>query len=63
MVAWLIRLVVLVVLSAPVIEARAQSLPPPAPPSTPSDTLLKAEELDQLVAPIALYPDTLLARC
>src|SRR5215475_6574904 len=31
----------------------------PAPPAGP--TLLKPEELDQLVAPIALYPDPLLA--
>jgi hypothetical protein len=30
-------------------------------PATPAGSSLKAEELDQLVAPIALYPDTLLA--
>jgi len=33
----------------------------PAQSSTPAAQLLKAEQLDQLVAPIALYPDTLLA--
>jgi hypothetical protein len=39
--------------------AMAQSPPPPAAAS--SDQLLKAEELDALVAPIALYPDNLLS--
>src|SRR5579862_9356627 len=39
--------------------AQAQTSAPSA--SAPSQQLLKAEELDQLVAPIALYPDTLLA--
>src|SRR4029453_6020570 len=39
---------------------------PPAPaaaaaPTTPAAELLKPAELDGLVAPIALYPDTLLA--
>ncbi|MGC2319488.1 MAG: DUF3300 domain-containing protein, partial [Bradyrhizobium sp.] len=44
--------------------APAQTPTPPAPASPPADQsqqLLKAEELDQLVAPIALYPDALLA--
>jgi hypothetical protein len=40
--------------------APAQTQAPP-PASDQSQPLLKAEELDQLVAPIALYPDTLLA--
>ena len=31
-------------------------------PAASSDQLLKPEELDALVAPIALYPDTLLAQ-
>jgi hypothetical protein len=31
------------------------------PASAPAQQLLKAEELDQLVAPVALYPDALLA--
>ena len=39
--------------------AQAQTSAPPA--SAQSQQLLKAEELDQLVAPIALYPDALLA--
>jgi hypothetical protein len=45
------------------IEARAQSAPPPTPAAAPaaSQQLLKAEELDQIMAPIALYPDALLA--
>lgn len=39
--------------------AHAQT--PTSPASGQSQQLLKAEELDQLVSPIALYPDTLLA--
>ena len=58
MAARLTRLVAIVALSMFVLQVHAQSLPPTAPSSTPSNTLLKAEELDQLVAPIALYPDT-----
>src|SRR5689334_24897642 len=41
--------------------ATAQTPASPAPASTQADQLLKAEELDALVAPIALYPDTLLS--
>ena len=41
------------------VAANAQT--PATPASTSSDQLLKAEELDALVAPIALYPDTLLS--
>ena len=37
----------------------AQNQAPPA--VAPSEQLLKPEQLDALVAPIALYPDTLLA--
>jgi Protein of unknown function (DUF3300) len=39
--------------------AHAQTAAPPA--NAQSQQVLKAEELDQLVAPIALYPDALLA--
>ncbi len=43
-------------------HAQTPPAPPPASPtSDQSQPLLKAEELDQLVAPIALYPDALLA--
>ena len=35
--------------------------PAPAPAAAPSQPMLKAEELDQITAPIALYPDALLA--
>jgi hypothetical protein len=42
-------------------HANAQSQPAPAPASSPSQSLLKPEQLDALVSPIALYPDTLLA--
>ena len=36
--------------------------PAPPPASEPSPNILKAEQLDQLLAPIALYPDALLAQ-
>ena len=52
--------VFLVILLAP-IGALAQTSPPPVAPAAPSAPLLKPDELDQLVAPIALYPDPLLA--
>ena len=45
--------------------AQAQSAPAtPAPAAavSPTQDLLKAEQLDQLLAPIALYPDNLLAQ-
>src|SRR5689334_4901133 len=45
--------------------ALAQNQPAPPPAATPAaasgDQLLKPEELDALVAPIALYPDNLLS--
>jgi hypothetical protein len=41
--------------------ANAQGQPASTPASTSSDQTLKPEQLDALVAPIALYPDTLLA--
>ncbi len=44
----------------PIAAANAQT-PAPPPASDQSQQLLKAAELDQLVAPIALYPDALLA--
>ena len=43
-----------------IVTVQAQTAPPPVAPDA-SQQLLKAEELDQLVAPIALYPDALLA--
>jgi hypothetical protein len=45
-------------------EAQAQTAQPAATPAAApaaAQPLLKAEELDQLMAPVALYPDTLLA--
>jgi hypothetical protein len=47
--------------------AMAQAQPAPAAPApaaaaSPAQDLLKAEQLDQLLAPIALYPDNLLAQ-
>jgi len=51
-----------VIASAAKAQTPAQSQSQPAPASAPADQLLKAEELDALVAPIALYPDTLLSQ-
>ena len=46
----------------PAADAISQTPPAPASAATPAAAdLLKAEELDQLVAPIALYPDALLS--
>jgi hypothetical protein len=54
------------------VAAWAQDTPTPTPPAsanvsaplatTPDAPPLKSEEIDALVAPIALYPDTLLAQ-
>jgi hypothetical protein len=54
----LIALVVVLIISPP-FAALAQNQTPSAAAS--SEQLLKAEELDALVAPIALYPDALLS--
>jgi hypothetical protein len=51
-------------ISAPIIAVAQTSEPgnsPPAVLSQPSNQLLKPEQLEALVAPIALYPDDLLA--
>jgi hypothetical protein len=48
-----------VLTAMPIATVHAQT--PVAPASAQSQQLLKAEVLDQLVAPIALYPDALLA--
>ena len=59
MVLWTIRSLALALVILAPIGAKAQTA---APPATASNTqVLKAAELDQLVAPIALYPDPLLA--
>ncbi len=58
-----IGLVSLVLLCALHNSAFAQTAPPPAQPaSTPSEQLLNSQQLDALVAPVALYPDTLLSQ-
>ena len=56
----LVALVLAFLILAP-FTASAQNQPPPAPAAASSDQLLKPEQLDALVAPIALYPDNLLA--
>jgi hypothetical protein len=57
-----VRVVVLALLSALPGAALAQTSPPPAQQAaTPSQQLLSNQQLDALVAPIALYPDTLLS--
>jgi Protein of unknown function (DUF3300) len=51
-------------ISAPIIAVAQTSEPGNSPPTVqpqPSDQLLKPEQLEALVAPIALYPDDLLA--
>jgi len=40
----------------------APAAPAPAAAASPAQDLLKAEQLDQILAPIALYPDNLLAQ-
>jgi len=48
--------------SVPALAQNQPAAPPAAAPAaTSGDQLLKAEELDALVAPIALYPDNLLS--
>jgi hypothetical protein len=58
-------LLVLVIMVAGAVGAAAQQPATPAspapPPSQPDQALLKPEQLEALVAPIALYPDALLA--
>jgi len=58
--SWVLRLSVFTFLMLAPFAAVAQG-PSSNPPATTSDQLLKPEELDALVAPIALYPDTLLS--
>src|SRR5262249_54725212 len=52
---WLVAILLLIVPSALVAQAQTPQTP------TSTDQLLKPEQLDALVAPIALYPDTLLS--
>ncbi len=47
--------------AAPV-ASTAPTPPPPATAAAPSEAVFSREELDQMVAPIALYPDPLLAQ-
>ena len=57
-------LLALAIMAATAAGAAAQqpaATPPPPPSSQPDQTLLKPEQLEALVAPIALYPDALLA--
>ena len=59
MISWAKSLPLLLLLLVLPISAQAQS---PSPAPAPADQMLKPEELDALVAPIALYPDTLLSQ-
>jgi Protein of unknown function (DUF3300) len=57
-------LLALIIMGASVVGAAAQqptTSSPAPPPSQPDETLLKPEQLEALVAPVALYPDALLA--
>jgi Protein of unknown function (DUF3300) len=58
--AWATRLLVLVLFSLMPFRVEAQN--PSPPPATPDQQSLKSEQLDALVAPVALYPDALLAQ-
>ncbi|HEX3416374.1 MAG TPA: DUF3300 domain-containing protein, partial [Stellaceae bacterium] len=42
--------------------AAPEAEPPAPPPPAETSSIFKAEQLDQLLAPIALYPDALLAQ-
>src|SRR6478672_2029544 len=55
------RLVVLVLALFILSPFAAEAQTPPPPAATSGEQLLKSEELDALVAGIALYPDTLLS--
>jgi len=59
---WVLMLFVLLPLGAAAQTAPSAAPSAQAPSAAPSsDQLLKPEELDALVAPIALYPDSLLS--
>src|SRR5262249_46345476 len=67
--AWLSRLIMVALLGivpsivlAQAPAPAASPAPATAPAPAPDQPLLKAEELDQLLAPIALYPDPLLSQ-
>jgi Protein of unknown function (DUF3300) len=60
MTLWAIQPSVLAFLVLMPLSAVAQN-PSPPPAASGSQQLLKSEELDALVSPIALYPDALLA--
>jgi len=55
----LVRVLLLFFVVVPPTGVLAQSQPPPAAP--PNEQLLKSEQLDALLAPIASYPDNLLS--
>jgi len=54
---------VMFLIAATIAQGQQPASPPAAPPDTAdSKPPLKAEELEQLLAPIALYPDSLLTQ-
>src|SRR5262249_55132226 len=62
MIAWLSRLIMIALLALVPFGAMAQTAQTTQPSSASDQPLLKTEELDQLLAPIALYPDPLLSQ-
>ncbi|MDN6858218.1 DUF3300 domain-containing protein [Pseudomonas sp. CAN2814] len=46
----------------PAVEPAAPALAPAAAPAAPAQAVFSVEELDQMLAPLALYPDSLLAQ-
>src|SRR5689334_12733501 len=62
---WAAFITLLLVVTAPSLRAQTSTAQAPTQAtaaSAPADQLLKPEELEALVAPIALYPDTLLSQ-
>jgi hypothetical protein len=56
--AWFLRVIMIALLWSVPLAAMGQSAQPAIAPTQP---LLKSAELDQLLAPLALYPDPLLS--
>ncbi|MEK7221294.1 MAG: DUF3300 domain-containing protein [candidate division NC10 bacterium] len=58
----LLGILILLLAVPPGALAQLAPLSPPPPAGTPAPPIFRQEELDQLLAPIALYPDALLAQ-
>src|SRR5215468_11072957 len=56
-----LALVFVIAMATGAMAQQPAASPSPSPPASPQPELLKPEQLEALVAPIALYPDALLA--